>query len=540
MSRFVNQVAQTLQGWPTTAVSCCVRLGVHGTTGGLIMNDEDVAEPVAGRWALLRARLVGMMNGSATLSLAVGAGLVLLGYALPLLFPIATVVLGYQLLETLISAGFVGISGHAPALAALLLCAGMSVSLWRLRVALPGGEPILPAQAPALLAAVDQLRLSFQTPPITDVHLTETAQVRVQRVPRSGYPVLFRHVLVVGLPALQCLTTEQFQCALASALGGLSMVRADLAAWIVQMADTWRQYRTAVSGKRTPAALLYRAFLAVYLPLLDSLAQRLNTDYRLRCDRYALEIAGDDLVAQTLAAEVVMQRFLESQYWPTVRATAEHSATPDFKVFRNLETIFRRRVDAESVQVWLRDAMVGKWTSNEQEVGLKTRLQEIGHNAVHYRQTEQPSAALALLGASYQWIIDRCDARWAAEHHDEWSARHAKAQRQVERLEQLRERLQQEGLYGEDAIQYAALVKRHCTAQEALEAYEKILVLNPEDPRINYGVGKYLLSCRDPRGIGLLERAMRSDKRYVEPACRLIAGFGFERRAQVRGKVGGT
>jgi len=406
-------------------------------------------------------------------------------------------------------------------------------------VAEPGGEPLMQAQVPALFDAVEDLRATFQAPPITDIHLTDSTQVTVQRIPRTGYPVVFRHVLMAGMPALQCLTAEQFKCLLASALGGLSVVRSDIAGWVGQLANTWRQYQQAVADRRTPAALLYRMFLSAYLPVLSAFAQRLDAGYRWRRDRYAMEIADDDLVAQTMAAEVIMQRFLESHYWPTVYAAAEHSATPSFKVFRNLEMIFRRRVDTELVQVWLREAFVGKWRRDDQDAGLKARLQEIGHNTVDYRQSDQISAAQDLLGASYQWIIDRCDARWADEHDQEWSARHVKSQQQVGQLEQLRETLQQVGLFGEEAMHYAALMKRYGAEREALEAYEKILALNPDDARINFGVGKFLLSCRDARGVSILERAMTLDKRYVEPACRLISGFSVASRAQgaVRNRV---
>jgi hypothetical protein len=503
------------------------------------MNDEALAVHPAGRWTPLWSKSERLLQKYPGMLLGIGMGLVLLGYAVPLVFPVATVVLSYRAVDALINGGQAALAGQAFTFGWIALCASVSVSLWRLRVAEPGGEPLMQAQVPALFDAVEDLRATFQAPPITDIHLTDTSQVTVQRIPHTGYPVAFRHVLMAGMPALQCLTAEQFKCLLASALGGLSVVRSDIAGWVGQLANTWHQYQQAVADRQTPAALLYRMFLCAYLPALSAFAQRLDAGHRLRRDRYALEIADDDLVAQTLAAEVVMQRFLESHYWPTVYAAAEHSATPSFKVFRHLEMIFRRRVDAELIQVWLREAFVGKWRRDDQDAGLKARLQEIGHSAVDYRQSDQVSAAQGLLGASYQWIVDRCDARWAEEHHGEWSARHAKSQQQVGRLEQLRETLKQVGLFGEEAMHYAALMKRYGAERDAREAHEKILALNPDDARINFGVGKFLLSCRDSRGAAILERAMTLDKRYVEPACRLISKFSVESRAQgaVRNQV---
>lgn len=64
-----------------------------------------------------------------------------------------------------------------------------------------------------------------------------------------------------------------------------------------------------------------------------------------------------------------------------------------------------------------------------------------------------------------------------------------------------------------------------------MEAYETILELNPEDARIHFGVGKFMLSQKDARGVKILERAMALDKRYVDPACRLISGFSGSHKA---------
>jgi hypothetical protein len=343
---------------------------------------------------------------------------------------------------------------------------------------------------------------------------------------------MFRHVLVAGMPTLQCLTLDQFKCLLASCLGELSAVRTDVAGWIGQLASTWTQYQAAVASKWTPAALLYRAFSAWYVPLLTGLALRLDAGHRLRRDHYALEIASDDLVVEMIAAEVVMSRFLQEHYWPTVYRTAEHSATPNFKVFRNLEAVFQRRAGNDVVQLWLREAFVGKWHSDDRDPGLKARLREIGHSDVAYRRPTSVSAAQLLLGTSHQWVIDRCDARWAEEHRADWLQRHEKNQRQVERLEALREVARTGGLQGEEAMAYAALVKRYGTPEEAREAYANILATNPDDPRINFGVGKFLLACQDAQGVEVLERAMALDKRYVDPACRLISAFAALKRGQ--------
>lgn len=507
------------------------------------MTDDNSAVALPGHRARLVAALEGQLESRPALVEAAGIGLALLGYAVPLLFPLATLGLFVHLVGVLMDGG-PGALAEAWVQAGLLaICATLSVSLWRLRVGEPGGEPLTEQQAPALFELVETLRDAFQTAPIRDIHLTDKADLVMQRVPRNGYPFLVRQVLQIGMPALQCLSPEQFKCLLAACLGELSAVRADIPGWIGQLARTWRQLQVATAGRWEPAALLYRGFLAAYVPALTALARRLDSNHRLRRDHYALEVASDDLVVDMLAGDIIMRRFLDEHYWPTVYRTAEHSATPSFKVFRNLEAVFRKRASDEQIQVWLREAYVGKWRSDDRDPGLRMRLNEIGHGELRYHPHAGSSAAQTLLGASHQWVLDRCDVRWAEEHGEEWRARHEKSQRQYERLDILRKLLRRHGLHGAEAMEYAALVKRYGEPEEALEAYRAILELNPNDAKIVFGVGKYLLACRDPQGVQVLEHAMTLDKRYVDPACRLISGFTSGRQvpaAKHRPAAGGS
>lgn len=489
------------------------------------MSDDFTARSLPDIRARLTASLERLFEARPGVVQAAGIALGVLGHAVALAFPAASLGLSLHLANVLADGGFGALAEAWPHMLMLALCVTLAVSLWRLRVREPGGEPLTDQQAPALFEQAEMLRDVFQSPRIHDIRLTGAPDLIVQRVPRNGYPFLVRQVLLIGLPTLQCLSPEQFKCLFASCLGELSAARADVAGWLAQLVRTWQQIQAAVAGRWTPAALLYRPLLAGYLPVLRLILRRLDRAHRLRRDHYALEVASDDLVVDMIAGEIVMRRFLDEQYWPTVYRTAEHSATPEFKVFRNLESVFRKRVGEEQIQLWLREAYLGKWRNDAGDPGLRARLYEIGHGELRYRQPAGPGAAQTLFGASHQWIIDRCDARWAEEHREEWRARHEKSQRQFERLAALSVQLQREGLHGDEAMAYAALVKRYGTPEDALEAYRTILQHNPDDARIVFGVGKYLLACHDAEGVGVLERAMELDKRYVEPACRLISAF---------------
>ncbi len=66
------------------------------------MNEEALAVRPAGRWAPLWTRSERLLEKYPGVLLGISMGLVLLGYAVPLVFPVATVVLSYRAVDALI------------------------------------------------------------------------------------------------------------------------------------------------------------------------------------------------------------------------------------------------------------------------------------------------------------------------------------------------------------------------------------------------------------------------------------------------------
>lgn len=79
---------------------------------------------------------------------------------------------------------------------------------------------------------------------------------------------------------------------------------------------------------------------------------------------------------------------------------------------------------------------------------------------------------------------------------------------------------------------YAVLSRKFCDRDDAVHAYRRILEINPDDARIQFGAGKYLVSVGDSSGVKALEKAMELDKQYVDPACRLISEFESHNRRE--------
>lgn len=452
---------------------------------------------------------------------AAAAGLALAGYAWLVAFPLLALIAGLRL-------GANGLLPDSPwgHLDHVLLALGLSgtLVLGRARFALPEGELVSLSEAPRLHALVESVRHELQGATVHEIRITGEFDVRLLRTPVSGFPLVMTHTLLIGMPVLQCLSEAQLKAWIASQLGELSRQRMQLGSWITQLRQLWVQYRNHFCAGSGPARLLIGRFFDRYTRLFHRFTAPLMPAQQHARDRHALRTLGYEDTAEWMVMQSVMGRFLEQDYWPSVHHIADKAPEPTINPYRNLGVLLPRRLEADEARRWLREAWA-RGSGSETMPGLKQRLQAIAAGEAQFPGLPAPSAADALLEAAHTGLLERVDAAWQAREREAWQLRHQKSCAERERLEALRTEAGGDGLHGRQAMEYAALVKRYGTREEAHDAYEQILARNPDDARIVFGAGKYFTGLGEERGIRLLEQAMEMDKRYVVPACRLISEF---------------
>ena len=103
------------------------------------MTDEFSSAAAPAHPTRLTAALERLLAARPGLVPGLGIGLALLGYAVPLLFPLATLGLSAHLIGVLAEGGFGALAEAWLRIGFLAISATLTVSLWKLRVAEPGG-----------------------------------------------------------------------------------------------------------------------------------------------------------------------------------------------------------------------------------------------------------------------------------------------------------------------------------------------------------------------------------------------------------------
>ena len=470
---------------------------------------------------------------------SVAAAIALTGLLFLLSFPAITAyvfaLLGGRLLE-----GQLLLLSWDVASGALIAAGGVWITLYLIRVQpeLPAGCKLGSSEGSELRALVSQLRDRYRAPPIASFTITDRWSVDVRRVPVGGIPLVFRNHLEIGLPVLLSMSPGYCEGMLAGKIGQLSGLHDKWSGWLSTQCEVWSLHRSVWSKDRRFPGFVLAAFSAGFVPLLAWFSRCAVRRHRLEFDRYAHDVLSAQDLSDMIAVSVVVDRFLEERYWPMIYKAAERMAEPTVLPYANLEQMLKLKVDEQDVQRWLRQAMSVPDDGISETPVLRARLEEIGQDRIAWPGIASETACSRYLGVSARAIVTDHDRAWVERNRGAWRKCFDQSQDDRNRLRALSMKFKCEPLRGRDAMTYAALTKKFCDRDEAVDAYKRILDINPDDARSQFGVGKYLVGVGYANGVKALENAMELDKQYVDPACRLISEFTAHHRKQARGRDG--
>src|SRR5215469_1152256 len=208
-------------------------------------------------------------------------------------------------------------------------------SLW-VTLKPPGGEPLVPRDAPAFFERLDQLSARLKAPRIHDVLITEDFNAAVCQMPRLGVFGWHRNYLLVGLPLMKCLTVLQLEAVLAHELGHLSRGHARVGNWIYRLRLVWQRLDEAFAAKPQRGAGVIRAFLRWYIPYFAGCSFPLARNNEFEADASSVQLTSPLAAAQALTNVSVLGSYLQQRYWPAINAGARDSAQPAFAPFSAL------------------------------------------------------------------------------------------------------------------------------------------------------------------------------------------------------------
>ncbi len=478
--------------------------------------------------------------------LKVGA-LAVLGFGILALL-LGTVGLGIVLLAALAVA--VALSGGAALLALLKLgklllfivvpmyfLVKHGVQALFVRVPPPAGEALTAAQAPALFAALDDMRRRLKGPAVHRVLVVDEVNAAVVQRPAFGLVGPSRNYLLLGLPLLEGLPPEEALAVVAHEYGHLAGSHGRFGAWIYRLRHSWGTIQAFTEQMQGWLAALVRPLVRWYAPYFNAYSFVLA-----RRNEYEADAASADLVGAAAASHALKRvNLLGPRYERFIGGTFDRvrdEARPPDDLGRRWAEQLQQAPEAATAQRWLADALDREGDVADTHPVLRLRLEALAPAAAATAGTAVepqalppavtgPSAAQAWLGPVLPQLRHRFEAAWAEQVAAGWQERHAQVREERERLATLR------ALPERDPAQTFEMLRLQTGLEIDVDQREAWAAFNAAQPGHAAGLyfeGAERLYHDDDIGLALLERAMTLDADLTKAACDRLHGWYLKHR----------
>jgi hypothetical protein len=276
----------------------------------------------------------------------------------------------------------------------------------------PVGLTLIEDKAPDLFNLVEQVREHYKRPKIHRIIITSDYQLDIVKTPHWALPVWSMNTLMIGLPALQCLSAKHFECLLARRFGQFSKRNNPLTNWLYQLRAIWPQYHKSYTKQKTPGIEPLRWFFAVYAPLYTYVSVHAARRDELNGDAYAMELYNDEVVREMITTDAVCRYYLQSRYWPAVNkiATLETKSPP--APHKKMAAAVLANLKEEKLQEVVNETFQAASDPADPVPALQDRIQNIGHDHPHMNDFRNPSAAVQYLGSALNIVTTIVDKLW--------------------------------------------------------------------------------------------------------------------------------
>jgi Zn-dependent protease with chaperone function len=407
-------------------------------------------------------------------------------------------------------------------------------SMW-VRLEPPQGRVLTSAECPELFRLIEDLRAKVQAPRVDTVLLTSDFNAAIVQHPRFGIFGGNRNYLMLGLPLMQSLSTEEFQAVIAHEFGHLSGAHGRFGAWIYRLRTGWARLQGALQAHNHWGAALFTRFFNWYAPLFGaySFVQARQQEYE--ADRRSVDAVGRDATASALLRVNTHGEFLSETFWPAIFRRADEDPVPTMSPFSMLGSSLQQRDPTFAPDRALAKALAQRTGYGDTHPCLADRLKAIAVEP-YVPGAIESSAADVLLGATVDNLRRDLDERWRTSVKQWWNKRHQYANESRLRLGALERKAEVEPLSEEEHWDRARFTEEFGSSDAAMALYVALLERYPQHVGALWRRGQLLLARGDPQGIDQLSAAARIDRKLEQPACAALVGFHRRHGREVEAK----
>lgn len=398
------------------------------------------------------------------------------------------------------------------------------------------GTSLSRSQFPKLFSLIDELTTKVKVAPLKNVLISAEFNAAVIQVPKLGICGWYDNYLILGLPLMASLSSDELRAVLAHELGHLSGNHSRFDGWIYRLrqtlADTVKHMQQVNGGN---ASIFIIPFVKWYIPFFNAYSFVLARIDEYDSDRCALEFVGAETCAVTLIKNKLVGDYISHMFWPQLYQQVEEQPKPPANAYTQLLTEILQPNNLQDSYKFLKKALNRKTNNLDTHPCLSERLKILGYTSVSKHLIasaikSQKSSAESLLGnkALQEFILD-LDNSWKQQVESSWRQRYAIVQEILQDIKALEYRESYGDLSLEDVWKLASWNLEINKEELAVQRLTQVLTMNSDHIGTHYLLGKILLEQDNLDGVQHLETALSKDMNLMNNSLQILYQFFWER-----------
>lgn len=393
------------------------------------------------------------------------------------------------------------------------------------RLPAPRGREVVRSEAPALFAALDEMRTSLRGPRFHHVLVVNEVNAAVVQRPAFGLVGWPRNYLLLGLPLLECVHPDEAMAIVAHEYGHLAGSHGRFSAFIYRLRHTWDTLQAYLAHFEGPLAKAVTPLVRWYAPYFNA-----YTHVLARADEYHADAAASDLVGAGSARHALKRVNLAAprfnEFMERTFERVDEDPAPPADLLQRWSVQSRAEAETAAQARWLEQALDREGHYLDTHPTLRARLNALQEGADTLAALPPAivgdSAGQAFFGGMLDRLRTELQAGWVDEVAPAWTARHAEVQQARQRLQELRALVQRDVEQELELFGLALRLEPDSDMRGALAAFN---AAHPANAHGLYLEALVRLAKGEREGLDLLERVMALDPEATPAACERAHAF---------------
>jgi hypothetical protein len=336
----------------------------------------------------------------------------------------------------------------------------------------------------------------------------------------------YRNYLILGLPLLDAVSTQEILSVIAHEYGHLSGGHGKLSRWIYRQRFTFDTLYEHACDRRESNMVngVLAGMLDWFAPYYNAYTFVLSRQNEYEADAMSSRIAGTEAAASALIRINLLANWLHGSFWPKLYAQSAQHETPPIMPYVAMRKLLTMTMDEWATKERLNEVWKAESDVYDTHPCLNERVTAMDQSPV-LPSIPKTCAADALLGRFSPELVREFDGKWWSGEKDKWQKYHRRYSRSNSRIAELESKPVGE-LSVSEAQEFALLLVEFRSAKAAKYVLEDLLGRSGERyPKPVYFYGRALLDEGDAKGLDYLEEALRLSPSMLEDCAK--AGYQF-------------